>query len=207
MDRELMAWARKLQAVAQSGLHYTESAYERERYEQVLDVAREIFQRHTDLPEEHIRILLRGDWGYATPKVDVRGVVFRDGKILMVREVADNHRWTLPGGWVDVNDQPARAVEREVEEESGFSVRAVKLLALWDREKQGHTPAYPVHVYKLFFRCEIMGGEAKTSHETSETAFFGRAENPELSLSRITRAELGRLFAHYDNPELPADFD
>ena len=147
------------------------------------------------------------EFGYATPKVDVRGVVFNGSKILLVKEVADNGRWTLPGGWADVNETPSQAVVKEVLEESGFETQAVKLLAVYDREKQGHIPPLPFHIYKLFFLCEIIGGCAQANGETSEVAFFGSHEIPELSKSRVNEKQLRRFFQHEKNLNQPTDFD
>ena len=145
--------------------------------------------------------------GYATPKVDVRGVTFRDDRILLVRELLDGGRWTLPGGWADVNDRPSEAVEREVWEESGYRVRATKLLAVYDRRFHGHQPPHPHGIYKLFFLCDLLGGEPTASVETADAAFFAEDEIPELSISRTTRPQLQRCFAHHRNPSLPTDFD
>ena len=133
-------------------------------------------------------------------------MVFRDDKVLLVREVADGC-WTLPGGWADVNESPSESVVREVREESGYETRPVKLLAVYDRSKQGHVPAFPFHVYKLFILCELIGGEAATSFETSGVGFFAEEELPELSLSRVTPEQIRRLFEHWRHPEWATDFD
>ena len=107
--------------------------------------------------------------GHATPKVDVRGAVFRDERLLLVRETTDG-RWSLPGGWADVGESPAEAVVREIREESGFETQVCKLVALYDRNKHGHPPML-FHAYKAFFLCDLVGGRAATSHETSAVAF------------------------------------
>ncbi len=174
---------------------------------QVREVAAEMMAAGFDAPMARIQELLAGENGYATPKVDTRGVVFREGKLLLVRELADGGRWTLPGGWADVNDTPSAAVEREIFEEAGFITRAEKLLAVYDRSKHDHEPPYPFHIYKLFFRCAIIGGEATTSMETGEVAFFGPDEIPELSGSRVTAGQIARCFAHLHQPDWPTDFD
>ncbi len=149
--------------------------------------------------------LFAGDAGYATPKIDVRGVVFRDGKILLVQERSDGF-WTLPGGWADVGDSPAEAVVREIREESGFETRATKLLALLDRSRHGHPP-HVNYIYKVFIRCEILGGSPATSHEIQDVGFFAEDAIPELSLTRNVPAQIARMFEHYRQPDLPADFD
>ena len=200
-------WARELQAIGQTGLHFAAGEYDRERYRRVGALAAEILAAHTSLPVGEIVELNRAELGYATPKVDVRGVVFKDDKILMIREIMDAGRWTLPGGWADVNETPSESVVREVREESGFETRAVKLLAVYDRDRQGHTPPFPYHVYKLFFLCEITGGAPQINNEASEIDFFGLDALPELSTSRVTASQIMRFFAVRETPEAPTDFD
>lgn len=202
-------WGRKLQAISQTGLHFCDDQYDRERYEQIGKIAAEILAQHTNLSVEELLKLNAAEFGYATPKVDVRGVVFRDEKILLVREIADAGRWTLPGGWADVNETPSQAIVREVYEESGFETKVVKLLAVYDREQQKHTPPFPYSVYKLFFHCQIIGGQPQINNEVSEIAFFRETEIPveELSTSRVTKSQLLRFFEHYKTPDLPTDFD
>jgi len=145
---------------------------------------------------------------YPTPKVDVRGVVFRDGRVLLVRELSDG-RWALPGGWADVGESLAEAVVREVREESGYDTRAVKLLAVANLGRYQDGRLLRPNIYKLFVRCELVGAEpaAIDGAETSEAAFFGESELPELSSPRGTPAHLARLFEHARNPDLPTDFD
>ena len=206
-DARWMEWVRALQAIGQTGLHFSEDPYDRERYEQVGEIAAEILSEHSTLLKERVLELNACEFGYATPKIDVRGVVFRGNKILLVREIMDAGRWTLPGGWADPNETPRQSVEREVFEESGFQVRAVKLLAVYDRDTQGHKPPFPCTVYKLFFLCEIVGGEPRTNKEVSEIAFFEEDEIPELSQSRVTETQIKRLFEHSRSPDLPTDFD
>jgi len=155
---------------------------------------------------EEIIDLFRQDTGYATPRVDVRGAAFRDGRVLMVRERNDG-RWALPGGWADVNQTAGQCVAREIEEESGFSARAVKLCAVWDRRRHGHAPPHPFYVYKMFFLCEITGGKPRPSRETSEIAFFAEDELPDLSPGRVRPAQIRRMFEHWRYPRLPTDFD
>lgn len=199
-------WCSRLQAIAQTGLTFTKDAYDIERYKAIRDIAAEMLAAGSDVELTRIRELLTIDSGYATPKVDVRGVVFRDDKILLVRERSDGC-WTLPGGWADLNESPAENVVREIREESGFETRVLKLLAVWDRSKHPHEPTFPFHVYKLFLRCEIIGGTAANSSETDGVDFFAENELPELSITRITKAQIQRLFEHARQPDLPTDFD
>jgi len=201
-----LEWGRELQAIAQNGLTFAENVYDRQRYEAVRDIAIRIMASGSDETIDVISGLFSGQAGYATPKVDVRGVVFREEEILLVREAQDG-LWTLPGGWADPNESPSESVTREICEEAGFATRAVKVLAVFDREKHGHTPLHAFHVYKLFIRCEIESGEARPSIETLEVGFFPENRIPELSLARVTPGQIARCFQHLRHPEWPADFD
>ena len=195
-----------MQAIAQNGLTFARDAYDIERYHAIREIAVEMLAKGSNLNPTIILGLLEKDIGYSTPKVDVRGVVFRQDKLLLVRERSDGC-WTLPGGWADVCASPAENVIREVQEESGFTTRAVKLLAIFDRSKHPHEPPFPFHVYKLFVLCSIISGQASVSSETDSVGFFGEFEIPELSVTRVTSAQIARMFEHHRNPQLPADFD
>jgi len=203
-------WARALQAIAQNGLHFTKDGYDRQRFEAVREIAAQMMAAGCDTPAEAIVGLFSEQAGYATPKVDVRGVVFREEEILLVRE-SDDGRWTLPGGWCDPNESPSESVTREIAEEAGFHTQAVKLLAVFDRAKHNHLPLHPFHVYKLFIRCEIAGHAAQPSLqpnlETSDAVFFAEDQIPELSIGRVTAAQIARMFQHLRHPEWPSDFD
>jgi len=207
-EPDWLNWARELQAIAQTGLTFSRDPYDRERYEALRGLAAKMFAARTDAPAGRIADLFAGETGYATPKIDVRAAVFDPReRLLMVRETSDGGRWTLPGGWADVNLTPAENVVKEVREESGFLVRPTKLAAAWDRTRQGHTPQ-PFSAAKLFFVCEITGGAAATSDETSEVAFFAEHALPDdLSVDRTTRHQLLRMFAHARQPGLPTEFD
>lgn len=197
--------ARRLLALSQSGLHFTLQEYDRERYREIVQIATQLLAAES----AHSPDALRRTWfvedGYATPKMDVRGAMFRDGRVLLVRETTDG-KWTLPGGWADVNDSPAYAVEKEIEQESGFTARAVKLAALYDRNKHEHPP-YLFHAWKAFFICDILGGEARTSHETDGVEFFELDALPELSTGRSTAAQIRRMYQHHQHREWATEFD
>lgn len=197
-------WAKKIAALAQTGLHYTTSHYDGDRYEQLLDIAAQMLADAADADAERVKALLELDEGYITPKVDVRGAVFREGKVLLVREAVDG-LWTLPGGWADVGDAPSEAVEREIREESGYEAKAVKLLAVEDRKRR-HPPSAHA-VYKLAFLCELVGGESQTSAETTAVGWFSEDGLPALSLGRVTAEQIARWFQHWRQPELPTEFD
>jgi ADP-ribose pyrophosphatase YjhB (NUDIX family) len=207
MDAKRLEWVRALQAISQTGLHYAKDPFDRQRYEQIARIAAEMLANLSNLSADQVLQYAAAEFGYATPKVDVRGVAFRDSKILLVREIQDQGRWTVPGGWADVNETPGEAVVREVFEESGFETRAVKLLAVYDREKRGHLPPFPYHIYKLFFLCEIIGGAPRPNEEASEIAFFGEHEIPELSVGRVTAAEIKTFFRDLRDPREATDFD
>jgi ADP-ribose pyrophosphatase YjhB (NUDIX family) len=206
MNPPWLDWARRLQAIAQTGLAFTKDDYDRERYREVQRVAAELLAAGAaGVPIETIADVFSSQSGYATPKVDVRAAVFRDEGILLVKEREDGG-WTLPGGWADVGDPPSVAAVREVKEESGYDVVARKLAMVYDRDRHGHPP-HPFHIYKLFFLCDLIGGETATSHEIAEVGFFGEDRLPPLSLTRITSAEIALLFEHRRHPEWPASFD
>ncbi len=198
-------WARKAQALAQTGLTYAENEYDRERYRQLHELAVEMFAAHTGQPTATIEQWFAVQPGYATPKVDVRGACFRDGKILLVREKSDG-RWCLPGGWADVGDVPSEAAEREVREEAGFECAARKVIGVFDCNRHGEALA-AFHAFKLIFLCEITGGEARPDHEILEVGFFGPDEIPPLSRARTTEAWLAECFAHAADPARPTAFD
>jgi ADP-ribose pyrophosphatase YjhB (NUDIX family) len=203
-----LLWAREMQALAQTGLAFTHDQYDRQRYEQLLTLAVQIMAEHTGMAVPKIELMFAQQTGYATPKLGVRGAAFQGDKILLVREREDADRWTLPGGWADVNESPAEAVAREVREEAGLEVRAYKLAAVWDRARHPHGVAQPFHVWRLFFLCKITGGDPKPGPETSEVALFAEHELPaELSTRRVLLPQLKRMFEHLRQPDLPTEFD
>ncbi|HVV69187.1 MAG TPA: NUDIX hydrolase [Gammaproteobacteria bacterium] len=204
-NTQWLKWASELQAIAQNGLTYSKNIFDLHRFKAILKLSAEMMAGHTNASHEHIINVFTAESGYATPKLDGRGVVFKDNKILMVKERADD-LWSLPGGWIDINESASSAVVREIREESGYETRAVKLLALLDKQKQDHPPEWP-HAYKCFFLCELIGGSPQTSDETSAVDFFAKDELPELSINRVTKAQILRFFEHYTHLDWPTDFD
>lgn len=204
-DPRWLEWAKRLAAAAQNGLAYAQNPFDRERYQSIREIASEIASEYSEVEYETVAALFGGEVGHATPKVDVRGAVFGEHGILLVKEREDG-RWSLPGGWADVYDSPSEATVREIYEESGYRTRAVKLLALYDRTKQGHPPM-PFHAYKVFFQCELLGGEARHSVETDDVGFFPEDGLPELSEGRVTARQIHRFFDHQRHPEWPTDYD
>ena len=175
--------AQRIQAMAQTGLAFTQDRFDRERYEALLEVAAQLMGG-----DSRLLPAFRSEWGYATPKVDVRAIVLREGKLLLGREATDG-LWCPPGGWADVGGSPSENVEREVFEETGLQVRATRLLGVWDRNRHGHPPR-PFHAYKLFFLCEETGGELRTCEDILEIGFFALSELPPLSLDRVVLTEI-----------------
>jgi ADP-ribose pyrophosphatase YjhB (NUDIX family) len=205
MDHSFIKWCREIQAIAQNGLAYSENPYDLERYEQLRDLAARMISSKTDNNIPFFHDLFKQENGYATPKIDVRGAVFQDNRILLVREKSDG-LWTLPGGWADINDSPSEAVTREIEEEAGIETRCVKLVALYDRNKHPHPPMY-FHAYKAFFVCEYISGIPAAGVETSDVGYFTEGNYPDLSTGRVTVAQVNKLFEHYRDMSLPTEFD
>jgi ADP-ribose pyrophosphatase YjhB (NUDIX family) len=199
-------WAHALAATAQNGLHFSKDGFDIERYKAIQQIAVEILSEYTDLSKEKIRELFSYEKGYVTPRVDVRGALVVHHKILLVKERSDG-LWSLPGGWADVNESPSEAAVREMKEESGFDVRVVKLIALYDKQKHPHPIQLP-HTYKVFFLCEaISDQEFRAGMETTDLGFFHYENLPGLSLNRVTPEQIASCFAHAKNCNLPADFD
>lgn len=201
-----LQWAQQIQAIAQSGLQYTQNSFDTGRFKELSHIAAEIMAAQTETDIGAVLPTFEAQSGYATPKLDVRGVAFREDKILLVRELMDGGAWTLPGGWVDINEPPSKAVEKEMREEAGVLSKSVKLLAVYDRNLHGHPP-YPFHTYKLFFLCDIIADATPDPLETAEPTYFSEHKIPKLSLARVTPEEIARMFEHYRNPDLPTDFD
>jgi ADP-ribose pyrophosphatase YjhB (NUDIX family) len=200
-----LQWAREIQALSQTGYHYAENDYQRERYLRLTEIAAEIVSEHSLSGYGQLVNIFRDTTGYATPRVDVRGAVFRDGKLLLVRERNDGG-WTMPGGWADVGDVPSEAAQREVWEEAGFRVKACKVIGIYDGNRVD--PLELFHAFKIVFLCDLIDGEARTSHETSEVAFFSWDEIPAvLSGERTKSRHILDAFKAYANPDLPTVFD
>jgi ADP-ribose pyrophosphatase YjhB (NUDIX family) len=197
--------AREMRAMAQTGLAFSADGFDQQRYRRLQELAALLLAQGSSAEGAVLLEMLRQDKGYGTPKVDVRGAAFVGGRVLMVREISDG-KWTLPGGWADVNQSAGECVVREIAEESGFTARAVKLAAVYDYQKR-NPPPHIDSIYKMFFICDIVGGEARASDETSEVAFFSRRQLPPLSLGRTTAAQIENMFHHREHLELATEFD
>ena len=193
-----LVWARALQAHAQNGLTYSRDPYDLERFSAIRALAAEIMTTYTAADMRRISRLFDEQAGYATPKVDVRAVVFRDDRLLMVREKLDGG-WTLPGGWADVGESPSEAVTREVYEESGYRVRAAKLLAVYDRNRHGHPPNPGTYTSSSSDVNCWVARQRRTSKPMASTS-SPKSDCPELSLSRTVPSEIQRMFEHHRHP-------
>jgi ADP-ribose pyrophosphatase YjhB (NUDIX family) len=203
------AWldrARRLAAQAQNGLLYAASDFDVLRWTEVRRIAAELMAEGAGTDADAVEGLLAREQGYATPKVDVRALLVRDGRVLLVKELADG-RWSLPGGWADPGDRPSAAAEREVREEAGYVARATRLLACWDRSLMRGAPPYPFRIYKLVFDCEVLGETARDDTETDDVGWFAPDALPPLSPGRTHADQIARLLTVHTDPSAPALFD
>jgi len=197
-------WAQEIFSLSQAGLTYSQSDFDIERYKRLQEITAEIIASQSELEKESVLESFSMQSGYITPKIDVRGAVIRDGKILLIQERADSN-WAMPGGWADLGNAPASVAEREVWEESGFRVKAQKVVAVIDANRVEPMEFY--HAFKIIFLCQLVGGEPQTSHETLAVDFFDPNELPPLSIYRTNETMIREVFAHLQNPDRPAAFD
>ena len=197
--------AREIQQLSQTGLAFATNDYEKERYKRLNEITSEIIEHHTDLEKESLHKVLMNQPGYATPKVDVRAAVIKDGKILLVQESTDNC-WAMPGGWADIGNLPSEVASRECKEESGYNVKPIKVVGVFDANRSGR-PLEFFHAFKIIFLCELIGGEAKPSDETLDVQFFDFKDLPSLSLNRTNEKHLNEIKLHFTNPERKTFFD
>jgi ADP-ribose pyrophosphatase YjhB (NUDIX family) len=210
-DTKWLEWVRELQALAQTGLAYSADPFDIQRFEAVRRISAEIAAAHTDAPMRQIEGIFTKQSGYATPKVGVRGAVFRPGahgpEVLLVQEVAENGLWTLPGGFCDTNDTPSASVAREVREESGYQVRASRLVSVTLHDKRYRPKPHAFTLYRLMFICDLLGGDAASSLETSDVGWFRQGALPDLAANKVAPDELALAFRYYLDPTLPTAFD
>jgi len=199
-----MDWAREIFSLSQSGITYSGNPYDIERYKRLQEITAEIIESQSGISRQSALDSFSMQAGYITPKIDVRGAVVRDGKILLIQERADS-KWAMPGGWADLGNAPASVAEREVWEESGYRVRAEKVVAVIDANRIEPMEFY--HAYKIVFLCKLLDGEPRTSYETLAVDFFDPHDLPPLSSYRTNENMLREVFAHIDDPNRPAAFD
>lgn len=197
-------WAREIFSLSQSGITYSGNAYDIERYKRLQEISAEILASQSALEKEAVLESFSMQAGYITPKIDVRGAVVKDGKILLIQERADD-RWAMPGGWADLGNSPKSVAEREVWEESGYRVRAEKVVAVIDANRIQPFEFY--HAYKIIFLCTLLEGEPRTSYETLAVDFFDPNHLPPLSLYRTNQDMIKEVFAHIQNPNRSTAFD
>ena len=199
-----IAWAREIFSMSQAGLTYSQNEFDIERYKRLQEITAEMIESQSGLSKESVLESFSMQAGYATPKIDVRGAVIRDNKILLIQERMDG-RWAMPGGWADLGNSPASVAEREVWEESGYRVKAEKVVAVLDANRIEPFEFY--HAYKIIFLCTLLDGEPRISHETLAVDFFDPGHLPLLSLYRTNEDMIKEVFAHLQNPERPVTFD
>ena len=197
--------AKKINSIAQTGLAFTKDKFDKERYTELLDLSIHIIQNITDIDSKKLEFIFNRDIGYQTPKLGVRAVVFRDNKLLLVKEKMDD-KWCLPGGYADVGMTPSEIMINEVKEESGFDVKPTRILGLIDYNKHQESP-FPFDIYNLFMECEIIGGKPEVGIETSDVGFFEINKLPELSERRVTKTQIIKMFELYNDKNLQPIFD
>lgn len=202
MDNRLfLTWTKDLQSIAQAGLYYGKDVFDRERYEKIREISAQMMSEISDLDVGKVKDLFCNEIGYQTPKIDTRSAIFKNDRILLVRE--KNGTWSLPGGWCDYNFSVAENAVKETREESGFDVKAIRLIAVQDRAKH-NSPLYPYGVCKMFFECSITGGEFKENSETTAVDFFTENSLPDLAIEKNNEEQLKMCFkAHRDEHWMP----
>src|SRR5512138_3133997 len=199
-----MDWAREIFSLSQAGLAYSQNPFDLERYKRLQEITAEMIASQSAIEKEAVLESFSMQAGYITPKVDVRGAVVHKGKILLIQERADG-KWAMPGGWADLGNSPASVAEREAWEESGYRVKAEKVVAVIDANRIEPLEFY--HAYKIVFLCKLLGGEPSTSHETLAVDFFDPNNLPPLSMYRTNEEMLSEVFAHVADPNRAAVFD
>ncbi len=197
MEPKWLKWGKELQSIAQIGLTYTKDTFDVERFNRIREISVEILSEYTDLNHKKVTDLFCNESGYQTAKVDVRGAVFKDDKILLVREKSDKC-WSMPGGWADYNLSIKENVIKELKEETGLNVEAKKLIAVLDKNKH-HTKLSPYGIYKAFVHCDVISGVFEENIEIIESGYFDIDELPELSLDRITKSQIKMCFESVKN--------
>jgi ADP-ribose pyrophosphatase YjhB (NUDIX family) len=198
MTSPFLEYAKKIQSIAQIGLMYSNSEFDHERYTELRKISLEMMSSISDVPVEKITDLFEHEKGYETPKVDVRGIIFRESKILLVHEKTDGC-WSLPGGWAEIGLTAKENVVKEIWEETGLKAEPIRILALLDKKCHAH-PESPWYAYKIFVLCNEISGTLQAGTETYGANFFGKDELPPLSTHRNTQEQVNMMFEFLDNP-------
>ena len=197
--------AKKLQSIAQAGLEYSKDKYDIERFQEIREISIDILENHTDMERERIKDLFACETGYQTPKIDIRAAIFREDEILLVKEKLDG-KWSLPGGWADIDLSIRENLVKEAMEEAGAKIIPLRILAIYDRNRNVNIP-FPHSVYKIFVQCEYIESHFVENTETEEMGFFKIDVLPELSKTRNTENQIKMCFKYRDNESHEADFD
>jgi ADP-ribose pyrophosphatase YjhB (NUDIX family) len=208
-----LTWAREIEAIAQTGLHFSsehidpeqDREYDQQRYSRLIEIASEIYEKHSQIEKTRYIESFNAEQGYATPKIDVRAAIFEENKILLVQEKVD-HSWSMPGGFADVNELPSKMIEREVFEESGIIAKAKKVVGIFDANHD-REPLAVHHAYKIIYLCEITGGLLRGSNETVSSRFFPVDELPVFSETRTDLRHIWEAYQHILDPNRPAFFE
>jgi ADP-ribose pyrophosphatase YjhB (NUDIX family) len=206
---DLLRWAETLSGIARTGLGFTQSLYERERFEEVLHVAADIRaaaieEAESDvLFEEWLATIGEGVAGYVTPKIAVAAVVGNDDGEILLTQRADSGWWLYPVGWADVGYSPSEIAVKEVFEETGIECEPVSLIAVLDGLRLGFAR---IPMYSIIFHCRMLGGELRGHPlETSAVGFFARDALPQPLAGVHRWGELA--FAAIDGKPLPTWYD
>lgn len=197
-------WAIELQSLAQAGLTYSKDSYDIERFERIRDISAEMVAYKSDIQIDKVKSLFCNETGYQTPKLDTRAAVFRDGRILLVRE--NNGKWSLPGGWVDVNVSVGENAVKEVKEESGLDVKAERIIAVQDRAKH-NLPVYAYGICKVFVLCSLIGGHFEKNLETTGFDYFSLDKLPSLAEEKNNTDQIKMCFDAYKSDNWQVQFD
>ncbi|MCU0472661.1 MAG: NUDIX hydrolase [Bacteroidales bacterium] len=192
MKEKWLQWVTQLQSIAQAGLTFAENQYDTDRYQQISDLTADILHNYTEVSYEKIKDLFTNETGYQTPKVDVRAAVIKNKKILLVKEKVDG-KWSMPGGWADVNSTVRESAVRECFEEAGATVNTRRVIAIHLASKH-NGPLSPYTIYKIFVECELIEKSFKENTETFSSGFFSLSDLPELSIERTTRKQIELCF-------------
>lgn len=204
MSAKWIQWAQEIFSMSQAGLTYSKNEFDIERYKRLQEITAEMIESQSEVSKESALESFSMQAGYITPKIDVRGAVIRENKILLIQEKADG-KWALPGGWADLGNAPASVAEREVWEESGYRVQAEKVIAVIDANRIEPMEFY--HAFKIIFLCSLIGGEPQVSHETLAIGFFDLNDLPPLSIYRTNEEMLQEVFEHVKDPSRKTYFD
>jgi len=203
-NKPWLNWAVELQSLAQAGLYYGKDPFDRERYQRIREISAEIIASQSGLPRDRVMELFCCEIGYQTPKLDTRAAISRDERILLVQERGG--KWSLPGGWVDVNVSVKENVIKEVREEAGLDVTVDLVIAVQDREKH-NLPIYAYKVCKIFVLCTVLGGSFAPNLETLQSAWFPRDALPPLAEEKNNAEQIHMCFDAYHCDHWVTRFD